>query len=163
AVALAAFVFARLDRSSSDEPRPHGILRSVEPILAWLRAHATAIDVVLLTLAATITAYAASLGILELFQAVWAGDGTSTPFDWGEVAVTSVWSAAAVATMIGVRRPWQQALALGWLAVTVVKVLAFDAPTLQHTPAGVSLLVVGAAALLAGLIRETAPADELTL
>ncbi len=163
AVALAAIVFAKLERSFADESPSRGILRKIDPILSWLRAHEAAINVAMWSLAATVTVYATSLAILELFQAVWAGNGSRTPFNWGEVAVTSGWSTAAVAAVIFVRRSRRQALALGWLGVTVIKVLAFDVPTLGHTPSGVSLLVVGAASLLAGLVREAAAAKELSL
>ena len=162
AVALAAIVFTRVARNWTNEHSSSGVLRHIEPVLAWLHERETRIEVALKTLAGALIAYAASLGILELFQAIWPGDGVRTPFEWGQVAVTATWSAAALLALLSVRRPLQRVLAFGWLGLVVLKVLVFDAPTLAHTPAGVSLLVVGAAALLAGLLREAAPADALT-
>lgn len=162
AVALAAIVYTRVAGNWADERSSGGLLRHVEPALAWLHERKERIEAALISLAAALTAYAASLGILEFFQAVWPGDGVRTPFEWGQVAVTAAWSAAALLVLLSARRWSQRALAFGWLGLAVLKVVAFDGPTLAHTPAGVALLVVGAAALLAGLVREIAPADALT-
>jgi uncharacterized membrane protein len=162
AVALAAIVYTRVAGNWADERSSGGLLRHVEPALAWLHEREERIEVALISLAAALTAYAASLGILEFFQAVWPGDGVRTPFEWGQVAVTAAWSAAALLVLLSARRWLQRALAFGWLGLAVLKVVAFDGPTLAHTPAGVALLVVGVAALLAGLVREVAPADALT-
>jgi uncharacterized membrane protein len=137
-------------------------MRQVEPLLQWLREREAAIDATLISLAAGLSAYAASLGVLELFQAVWPGHGIRTPFEWGQVAVTAMWSLAALLVLISARRGWQQALAFAWLGLAVIKALTFDQAALAQTPASVSLLVVGTAALVAGLFRESAPSDELT-
>lgn len=162
AVALAAIVFTRVDRSWTEPPLSGALMRQIEPLLQWLREREARIDATLVSLAAGLSAYAASLGVLELFQAVWPEDGIRTPFEWGQVAVTAMWSLAALLVLISARRGWQQALAFAWLGLAVVKALTFDQAALAQTPAGVSLLVVGTAALVAGLFRESAPSDELT-
>jgi uncharacterized membrane protein len=157
AVALAALVFGGVQRSWDERLPATGILRALEPLLRWLRTRQSAIDASAFALAALLTVYAASLGILELFRAVWPGDGSVAPFDWGHVAITGVWSLAGVAAVVvGLRRGSGLTLgiALSWLALTVLKVIAFDAVTIGHTPYGISFLIVGTGALLTGLTRE---------
>jgi uncharacterized membrane protein len=165
AVALAALVFGSVDRSWDDRAPAKGIVRVLEPPLRSIAVHKTEVAAAAFVLAALLAAYAASLGILELFRAIWPGDGLVAPFDWGHVAVTGAWSLAGVIAVIValVRRSaltlW---LALAWLAATIVKSLLFDFPTLMQTPGGISLLIVGAAALTAGLACEAAADRRLT-
>jgi uncharacterized membrane protein len=165
AIALAAVVYARVTRSWSGEKPSRGILRALDPVLAWLRARDRAVDATAYSLAAAFTAYAASLGILELFQSIWPGGDIETPFEWGHVAITAVWSLGGlVAVLLAVRRRSVVALALsfGWLALTAGKVVAFDVRTLSETRYGISVLIVGTAALLAGLLRELTSDTNLT-
>jgi uncharacterized membrane protein len=165
AVALAALVFGGVQRSWDERSPATGILRALEPLLRWLRTRESVIDATAFALAGLLTVYAASLSILELFQAVWPGDGIVGPFDWGHVAITGVWSLAGVAAvLVALRRGSGLALgvALSWLALTAVKVIAFDAVTIGHTPYGISFLIVGTAALLAGLARELTSTRGLT-
>jgi uncharacterized membrane protein len=165
AIALAALVFAGVERSPEDETPTTGILRAVDPLLAWLRAREAAIDTTTFAVAALLTVYAASLGILELSLAVSPGEAIDTPFEWGHVAITAAWSLTGLAAVVvALRRGSTIALglALSWLALTVVKVIAFDAVTLSQTRYGISFLVVGAAALLAGLARELVSTRGLT-
>ena len=165
AIALAALVFARVKRSWDDDQPTSGILRALEPALSWLRAHEAAVNVAMFALAVLATTYALSLGILELCQDVWPGNGIDTPFEWGHVAVNSVWALAGlVVVIVAVRRRLNVGLALGfgWLAFTVAKVAAFDAVTLAQTRYGISFLVIGAAVLLAGLVRELSVPGQLT-
>jgi hypothetical protein len=165
AIAMAAVVFARVTRSWGDQKPAQGILRAVDPVLAWLRAQEQAIDATAYTLAAAFTAYAASLGILELFQGLWPGDGIETPFEWGHVAITAVWSLCGlVAVGLAVRRRSLVALVVsfGWLAAVAGKVVAFDVAKLSDTRYGISLLIIGTAALLAALVRELTSDANLT-
>jgi uncharacterized membrane protein len=155
AVAGAALVFAHVDRSWDDRPPARGILRALEPLLRWLRSNAAAVGIAVYALAALLVAYATSLAILELVA----------PFDWGHVAVTAAWSVVGLAAvLVALVRGSRITLwiAFGWLATTVVKVLAFDAVTLARTPYAISLLVVGGAVLLAGFAREQASTTGLT-
>src|SRR5205807_7820253 len=88
-----------------------------------------------------------------------------TPFQWGHVGITAVWSLAGlVAVLVAIRRRSVVALTLsfGWLALLTAKVIAFDVPTLSDTRYGISLLIVAAAALLAGLARDLTAADGVT-
>src|SRR5207249_1992396 len=140
AIALAAIVFGRVTRSWGDEKPTRGILRALDPILAWLRAHEAAVGATVYSLAAALTAYAASLGILELFERVSPGNGIETPFEWGHVGITAVWSLGGlVAVGIAARRRSLVALAVsfGWLAVVAGKVIAFDVVTLSETRYGI--------------------------
>ena len=163
-IAAAALVFAVVKRSWDDKSS-RGLLRFIDPVLAQLGMHERRLDVAAYSLSALAAAYAASLGILELFQDVGAGDGIGVPFEWGQVAVTATWSAACVvATVLAVRAKSTAALALALtgLGATIVKVLAFDVPTLSDTRFGISLAIVGTAALLAGLAREVSAPSALT-
>src|SRR5205823_4744491 len=124
AIVLAALVFARVKRSWEDSQPVSGILRALEPALSWLRANEAAVNVGMFALAGLATTYAVSLGILELCQDVWPGNGIDTPFEWGHVAVNSVWALAGLAIVFGaVRRRSTAALMLGfgWLALVVAK------------------------------------------
>src|SRR5204863_1154898 len=109
--------------------------------------------------------YAASLGILELCQDVWPGNSVETPFEWGHVAIASAWALAGLAVVVGaVRRRFNAGLVLGfgWLGLTVTKIVVFDAVTLAQTRYGISFLVVGAAVLVAGLVRELSVPSSVT-
>jgi len=165
AIALAALVFARVERSWDDAQPASGILRVLEPLLSWLRTNAAGVNVAMLALAGLATAYAASLGILELCQDVWPGNGIETPFEWGHVAIDSAWALAGLALVVAaVRRRSTVGLVLGfgWLGLTVTKAVAFDAVTLAQTRYGIAFLVVGAAVLLAGLVRELSGPESVT-
>jgi uncharacterized membrane protein len=165
AIALAAVVFGSVKRSWEDDEPTTGILRTLDPVLGWLRAREVAIDATVYSLGAALTAYAASLGILELFEGVWPGSGIQTPFEWGHVAITAAWSLGGlVAVLIAARRRSAVVLAIsfGWLAFVTSKVVAFDVVTLRDTRYGISLLIIGTTALLAGLVRELTADDEVT-
>jgi uncharacterized membrane protein len=165
AIVLAALVFARVKRSWEDEQPTSGILRALDPALKWLRTNESAVNVSMFALAALATTYAASLGILELCQDVWPGDGIDTPFEWGHVAVNSVWALTGLVAVTGaVRRRSNIGLVLGfaWFAFIVAKLVVFDVVTLAQTRYGISLLVVGTAVLLAGLVRELSVPGYLT-
>jgi uncharacterized membrane protein len=165
AIALAALVFARVERSWPDSRPTKGILRALEPLLAWLRANEAALSAAMYGLAGLAATYAASLGILEVFQDVWPGNGIETPFEWGHVAVAAAWSLAGLAVVVGaVRRRSNAGLVLGfgWLGVTVTKIVAFDAVTFAQTRYGISFVVVGGAVLVAGLVRELSVPGSVT-
>jgi uncharacterized membrane protein len=165
AIVLAALVFARVKRSWDDAQPTRGILRALDPALKWLRTNESAVNAAMFALAGLATTYAVSLGILELCQDVWPGDGIDTPFEWGHVAVNSVWALTGLVAVTGaVRRRSNIGLVLGfaWLAFIVAKLLAFDVVTLAQTRYGISFLVVGSAVLLAGLVRELSAPGSLT-
>ena len=164
-VAVAAIIFGVVKRSWETDAPSAGVLRALDPLMTWLRERASAIDTFAFALAAVLTAYAASLGTLELFQALSPGTGIEEPFEWGHVAITCAWSLAGLgAVLVAVRYRSTVGIALGfsWLALTVVKVVAFDAIALGQTRYGVSFVVIGAAALLAGLAREFATGEGMT-
>jgi uncharacterized membrane protein len=153
AVAAAAVAFGAVKRSWP-QPAALGLVRVLDPTLGWLETNRRIVDVAAYSLAGLLTAYAASLATLALFG-----------FQSGHVVVTTLWSAAALAG-VGVAIARGSELMLGiafvWLGVTAVKVVAFDVGTLTHTRYGISLGVVGAAALVAGLARELTTRPALT-
>ncbi|HKC22134.1 MAG TPA: DUF2339 domain-containing protein [Gaiellaceae bacterium] len=146
AVALAAALFGRVRRSWEREA-PKGILRALEPLLSWLDRREREVDIAAYSLAVGLATYAAALGILELFG-----------FQNGHVVVTCVSSAAALGLLAaGYRRA-----AFAWLAAVAAKAALFDVLTLTHTRYGISLAVVGATLLAAGLAREITHRAPLT-
>jgi hypothetical protein len=145
AIAVAALVFALVKRSW-DRAAPKGILRALEPLLAWLERRERALDATAYTVAAAAGAYAASLCMLELFG-----------FQNGHVVVTCVWAAAGLAAVLR----WR--IAFAWLAAVAVKVAVFDVTSLTHARYGISLAVVGAAVLAAGLLARAIVALAFSL
>src|SRR5204862_12497 len=136
-IALAALVFALVQRSW-ERVAPKGILRTLEPLLAWLERRERAVDAAAYTIAVATGGYAASLCMLELLG-----------FQNGHVVVTSVWAAAGLAAAAA---RWR--IAFGWLAAVAAKAVFFDIASLTHTRYGISLVVVGAAVLAAALLAR---------
>jgi hypothetical protein len=146
AVALAAVVFGHVKRSWPREA-PTGIMRGLEPVMAWLDRRERTLDVAAYAVAGATAAYAGTLGILELFG-----------FQDGQLVITYVWSAAALALLAaGYRRT-----AFAWLVIVGAKAALFDVASLSHTRYGISLAVAGGTLLAAGLARELAQRVALT-
>jgi uncharacterized membrane protein len=154
AVALAAVIFGLVKRSSEQAPS-RGILRVLDPALRWLQTQERSIDAAAFSLAGLLAAYAISLVTLELFG-----------FQTGHVVVSGLWSLGglvAVGFALQLRSEITLGVAFAWLAVTAAKVVAFDTTTLSHTRYGISLALVGSAALLAGLARELSRREALSV
>jgi uncharacterized membrane protein len=163
-IAFAAVVFAVVERSWAQEPSK-GILRALDPLLVWLRANERQVGTAAFAFASLLTTYAISLGVLELFQEAKIGATLEARFEWGHVAINLLWAMAGLAAVTaGLRRRSEIVFALGLLglALTVGKVLAFDVARIDDTRYAISLLIVGAAALAAGLLRELAKPGDLT-
>jgi uncharacterized membrane protein len=144
AITVAALVFALVKRSW-ERIAPTGIMRVLEPLLAWLERRERVVDVAAYTVAAAAGAYAASLCILELFG-----------FQNGHVVVTCVWALAGLAAVV------QWRIAFAWLALVVAKA-GFDVAALTHTRYGISLAVVGGTLLAAGLVTQALPAIAVSM
>jgi uncharacterized membrane protein len=144
AIAVAALVLARVKRSW-DCTSVQGILRVIDPLLAWLERRERAVDAAAYAVAAAAGVYAASLCLLELFG-----------FQNGHVVVTCVWALAGLVAAAR-RRP-----AFAWLAVVVAKA-GFDVFALTHTRYGISLVVVGGTLLAAGILADFLPAIAVSL
>jgi uncharacterized membrane protein len=98
----------------------------------WVRISAAAVS-------AVVALYAAALGILALFG-----------FDWGHVAVTSIWAVAGAAVVYAGLRRESRTLALGglaWLGATVANVLFFDLTLLAPMPRSYASLAEAAVLL----------------
>jgi Predicted membrane protein (DUF2339) len=147
AIALAAVVYALYARADTEEGT--GVL--ARAIDAW-RESSPAGFALSLGAAATATAYAASLGILELAQAAWSGPDQA--FGRGHVIVTAGWALAALTACVVLlrRRSWT-GVTLAWaaLGLTLFKTLAFDATRLAPEQWASAFVFVAAALLLAGL------------
>jgi uncharacterized membrane protein len=101
-----------------------------------------------LWLAALLTTYAASLGILE--PAELAGG-----FDWGHVPVSALWALLAAALLVlGARRRAGHLVSGGavWLGVTLAKSFGFDLLFLSEPAALYAAYAVGAIVLFAGYL-----------
>jgi uncharacterized membrane protein len=154
AIAIAAMVYAVFARADTEEGS--GLLA---PVIAAWREASPASFVISLGVAGVAAAYAASLGILELSQALW--DGTDRAFGRGHVLVTATWALAGLAASLAFlrRRAWVGvAIAYGWLALTLFKTLLFDATQLAPDQRASAFVAVAVALLIAGIaIHLTLP------
>jgi uncharacterized membrane protein len=161
AVALAAAGYARLARAWSERKPERGVLRPVARAAEWLRVRHSDINAAALATAAVATAYAASLGILELFER-FSSAGMRGAFQQGHVAVTAMWFAVGLVVLrIGVARSRNLFLgAVAWLGVTVAKVALYDAGFVA-THRSYSFIAAGVGAFAALLIVGLrAPRDD---
>jgi uncharacterized membrane protein len=157
AIAAAALLFARFTHGTMDARNDEGVLRHLRPLLSMLDARRRRVQFALFVVCAALSAYAASLGILELFQAAAFGTDREDAFEWGHVAVTSAWSVAGVAAvLLALRRrsPGAYHVAIVWLALTAAKTVSFDTLSLGRTRFSIGFLVVAGALLAAGLARQ---------
>jgi hypothetical protein len=144
AIGVAALLFALVKRSWERMPA-RGILRALDPLLAWLEQREGAVDIAAYATAGAMGIYASSLSMLELFG-----------FQNGQLIVTCVWALAGLAAVTR----WR--LAFAWLALVVAKT-GFDVAALTHTRYGISLAVVGGTLLAAGLLTQVLPAVAVSL
>jgi uncharacterized membrane protein len=146
ALAAAALAIARNARVRRRRSRSR-----LEPLLRELQGSQRRVREVALWSAAVLAAYAAALGLVELFG-----------FDWGHVAVSAVWALAGLGLVLSSRRV--EAGGFVWLGVVAFKAFAFDVPILSSTPLGCAVLAaaacVFAAAVCAQLTRREGLAPE---
>jgi uncharacterized membrane protein len=152
----AALVAAWYARESAVEPVPEeGLLSFLAQPLAELRAAQPMVRLALAGAATLFGLYALSLVVLELFE-LGAGD-VEIWFDRGHVVVSALWALVGLAAVVlGLRRGARLVTfaGLGWLAVTLVKLGAYDARQLDETLRSYSFLAVGACVLLAGYVYQ---------
>jgi uncharacterized membrane protein len=106
--------------------------------------------------AGALGAYAASLGALAF----------STSFDWGHVAVATIFAGTGLGLMlVGSSRRSAQLRdgGLAWLGLTTVFVVVHGQLTIEATPRAWSFAVVGVALLAAGLARQLLRRRPVTL
>jgi uncharacterized membrane protein len=159
-VAIAAAVVAVYSRPWPEDAPASGFFRLLEPVLAPFRDRYAVWRAVAAWLAGAAALYAASLGLLELSQLVWAED-LSAEFELGHVAVTALWGAAAAALSYATRwfdSPHVRAAGLALAAATFVQAVTFDM-TLETERRGWALLAAGVALLLTAFAEEL-PAPE---
>ena len=143
ALAAAALAIARLARVRRRRARSR-----FEAVLRQLQGNQRRVREVALSSAPVLTAYAAALGLVQLFG-----------FDWGHVAVSAVWAAAGLAIVLGSRR--LEAGGFVWLGVVAFKAFAFDVAALGSTPLACAVLAVAACVFAAAVCVQFRRADAL--
>lgn len=154
AASLAAGIAALYARLQRDHQPAAGLMRYLEPLFAALRASQTGLREAFLWVAGALAGYAASLGILELFEV--AGGYSSGAFDWGHVAVSVLWAVLAAALLVvSVRRRSSQ-LGFGGnivLGIVLVKAFIYDLGYLSEPASWYAALTAGAVVLLGGYLH----------
>jgi uncharacterized membrane protein len=153
--AAAAFLVMRMTRVMWHEREERGLLSFLSPVLGALRTHQRELRVVAGTAAALLAVDAASLAVLELFEA--AGGSVVAAFHQGQVVVTALWSLAGLAAVVVAtlrRATTARMLGFVWLGATALKVAAYDGTQLGGWPYFVALAALASALLLAGYLRE---------
>jgi uncharacterized membrane protein len=111
---------------------------------------------VLVWLCGGLALYAATLGILEVFEAI--GDASvETAFQRGHTAVSSVWGAVGLALLYTGLRRGRRELQFGGFAlfgIALVKLFVYDLAFLSSIARAFSFLAVGALILLAGFFYQ---------
>jgi hypothetical protein len=154
ALAAAAIVVAHAARFAVDDAAEEGVFRFVQPAVQALREHPGRVRGSLLVLAGLLLADAGGRTTLLAAQHTWTG--VDHAFANGHVAVTALWSAAALAlTLVGLLLRLRPALYAGviWMELVAVKALAFD----THLDGGVwpwSFAAVGLATLAIAVAVE---------
>lgn len=103
--------------------------------------------------------YAASFGLLELFQQVLPNDPASVEagFERGQAALTALWTVVALALLAAAFRFRSSPIywvGIGLFALAVAKVASFDAVALSVTNRSYALLGLGGTALAAGFLHD---------
>ena len=127
AVAVAAAVVAREARFDDGDRADEGVFRLAHQAVRALREHPQRVRASLLVLAGLLLADAGGRTTLLAAQHAWSG--VDRAFANGHVAVTGLWSAAALAlTLVGLRLRLRPALFAGliWIEIVAVKALGFD-------------------------------------
>jgi uncharacterized membrane protein len=152
AIAVAALAVGLLARRWNGDEPVRGVLA---PLVARFVRERRWWSVAGLGAGTLLAVDAASLGVLELLER----SGVARSFDWGQAAVTALWCALGLATLVA-RRPALMLVGSAWLGVTVAKWLALDVPLADGAPAGWAALALAASLLAAGLIRWLAAENE---
>jgi uncharacterized membrane protein len=127
-LAAAAIVVAHAARFADDDAVEEGVFRFVRPAVQALREHPGRVRGSLLVLAGLLLADAGGRTTLLAAQHTWSG--VEHAFANGHVAVTALWSAAALGLpLVGLLLRLRPALYAGviWIELVAVKALAFDA------------------------------------
>jgi uncharacterized membrane protein len=156
-VAAAAFAVGYLSRTPWRASAERGVLRFVGVIVAALRAHIEELRVAAVATGCLFAANALSLLVLECCERVWPSGGVVASFHRGHVVLTALWSLVGlVAVVVASRRGAATArlLAYGWLAVTAVKVAAYDWSRLVGPGFLLAFVTLAGALLLAAFFDE---------
>src|SRR6266511_780282 len=154
ALALASAAVALWTTDWPPDGLRQGAFARLAAVLDAVRERQTALGIAAASLAGALCVDAISLALLEAYSRWWPGVAESR-FDHGHVALTGLWSAAAVvAVALGLRRRGSAlaAAALVWLVVVLVKTIVFDAAQLEPDLRSYAFLEVAAALLAAGVL-----------
>ena len=105
---------------------------------------------------AVLCAYAASLGILGLAEAV-GGASVETNFERGHSAVSAFWGLIGLGVLyLGLKRRtnWLRVVGLGLFGLALVKLFLYDLAFLSSVTRALSFLAVGALLLVAGFFVQ---------
>ena len=122
--AAAALVVGWVARTEWHMSLERGVLRSIAPVVAGLRARAEELRLVSWALAALLAVDAVSLLVLELFETVWPHGGIVASFHRGQVAVTGVYAVGGLAAALvasGRRAVTARRSLFAWLALAALK------------------------------------------
>ena len=105
---------------------------------------------------AVLCAYAASLGILGLAEAV-GGASVTTNFERGHSAVSAFWGLIGLAVLyVGLKRDanWLRVVGFGLFGLALAKLFLYDLAFLSSVTRALSFLAVGALLLVAGFFVQ---------
>jgi uncharacterized membrane protein len=165
ATTVAALLVAYTSRADWNDTSERGVLSFLAPVVTSLREHQRELRFVSACVAALFAADAISLVVVELFEDAWGSGGVTGAFHRGHVTVTALWSLAGlVATVLATRRGSATArlIAFAWLGVTALKVATYDGTQLVGLGFSLCFVMVAAALLLAGYLREVLDAERTT-
>jgi uncharacterized membrane protein len=104
--------------------------------------------------------YAATLAILELFEA--SGGGVATSFQRGHTAVSALWGGVGLALLVAGLKRGSRSLRLGGLALfgaSLAKLFLYDLANLSSVARALSFLAVGAVLLVGGFFYQRLTAE----
>jgi uncharacterized membrane protein len=156
AAAASCIAFAVYARPWPFELRSQGVLAFLDEPANGLAAEHRMRRVAAAWSAGALALYAATLGILGLFQA-WTDWSVDDAFDWGHVAVRSFWVATAVVLVAASARGWRRHLTWAGhtlLVVALLHVPRHDVDFLAATQRSWVFLVMAAALVAALLLDE---------
>ena len=108
------------------------------------------------TTTAVLCAYAASLGILGIAEAV-GGASVTTSFERGHSAVSAFWGLIGLAVLyVGLKRDanWLRVVGFGLFGLALAKLFLYDLAFLSSVTRALSFLAVGAVLLVAGFFVQ---------
>ena len=161
ATAAFALLLSRTPRRSAPEPGANGYVQLAYLLdsqrESWRKATEAA--------TAVLCAYAASLGILGIAEAV-GGASVETNFERGHSAVSAFWGLIGLVVLyVGLKRgvTWLRVVGFGLFGLALAKLFLYDLAFLSSITRAMSFLAVGALLLVAGFfVQRLSESDRPT-